>query len=138
MPKRRVKDVALNEKQKAFCEYYAACFNATEAAKKAGYSAKTARSIGQRLLTYVDVQGYLSTLQSRARANRIATIDEVMEYLSDTMRNKEERTNERTKAAQLLMDALSGREEQEEDNSITEIVIIPEDASGGERNEAGD
>lgn len=36
MPKRRVKDVALNEKQKAFCEYYAACFNATEAAKKAG------------------------------------------------------------------------------------------------------
>ena len=138
MPKRRVKEVALNEKQKAFCEYYAACFNATEAAKKAGYSAKTARSIGQRLLTYVDVQGYLSTLQSRARANRIATIDEVMEYLSDTMRNKEERTNERTKAAQLLMDALSGREEQEEDNSITEIVIIPEDASGGERNEAGD
>lgn len=130
--------MALNEKQKAFCEYYAACFNATEAAKKAGYSQKTARSIGQRLLTYVDVQAYLSTLQSRARTNRIATIDEVMEYLSDTMRNKEERTNERTKAAQLLMDALSGREEQEEDNSITEIVIVPEDASGGERNEAGD
>lgn len=138
MPKRRVEDVALNEKQKAFCEYYAACFNATEAAKKAGYSQKTARSIGQRLLTFVDVQGYLSTLQSRARANRIATIDEVMEYLSDTMRNKEERTNERTKAAQLLMDALSGREEIEGDSCITEIVIVPEDASGGERNEAGD
>ena len=137
MPKRRVEDVALNEKQKAFCEYYAACFNATEAAKKAGYSQKTARSIGQRLLTYVDVQNYLSTLQSRARTNRIATIDEVMEYLSDTMRNKEERTNERTKAAQLLIDALSGREESEEDSSITEIVIVPEDASGGNTDEAG-
>ena len=129
--------MALNEKQKAFCEYYAACFNATEAAKKAGYSQKTARSIGQRLLTYVDIQNYLSTLQSRARTNRIATIDEVMEYLSDTMRNKEERTNERTKAAQLLIDALSGREESEEDNSITEIVIVPEDASGGNTDEAG-
>lgn len=137
MPKRRVEDVALNEKQKAFCEYYAACFNATEAAKKAGYSQKTARSIGQRLLTYVDVQNYLSTLQSRARTNRIATIDEVMEYLSDTMRNEEERTNERTKAAQLLIDALSGREESEEDSSITEIVIVPEDASGGNTDEAG-
>lgn len=137
MPKRRVEDVALNEKQKAFCEYYAACFNATEAAKKAGYSQKTARSIGQRLLTYVDIQNYLSTLQSRARTNRIATIDEVMEYLSDTMRNEEERTNERTKAAQLLIDALSGREESEEDSSITEIVIVPEDASGGNTDEAG-
>ena len=136
MPKRRVEDVAINEKQKMFCEYYAACFNATEAAKKAGYSQKTARSIGQRLLTYVDVQNYLSTLQSRARTNRIATIDEVMEYLSDTMRNKEERTNERTKAAQLLIDALSGREESEEDSSITEIVIVPEDASGGNTDEA--
>lgn len=102
MPKRRVEDVALNEKQKAFCEYYAACFNATEAAKKAGYSQKTARSIGQRLLTYVDVQGYLSTLQSRARANRIASADEILEYLSGVIRNPEEATRERTKAAELL------------------------------------
>lgn len=137
MPKRRVEDVALNEKQKAFCEYYAACFNATEAAKKAGYSQKTAYSHGQRLLKNVETQNYLSTLQSRARTNRIATIDEVMEYLSDTMRNEEERTNERTKAAQLLIDALSGREESEEDSSITEIVIVPEDASGGNTDEAG-
>ena len=129
--------MALNEKQKAFCEYYAACFNATEAAKKAGYSQKTAYSHGQRLLKNVETQNYLSTLQSRARTNRIATIDEVMEYLSDTMRNKEERTNERTKAAQLLIDALSGREESEEDSSITEIVIVPEDASGGNTDEAG-
>lgn len=137
MPKRRVEDVALNEKQKVFCEYYAACFNATEAAKKAGYSQKTAYSHGQRLLKNVEIQNYLSTLQSRARTNRIATIDEVMEYLSDTMRNEEERTNERTKAAQLLIDALSGREESEEDSSITEIVIVPEDASGGNTDEAG-
>lgn len=138
MPQRRVKDVALNEKQKAFCEYYAACFNATEAAKKAGYSQKTAYSIGQRLLKNVETQNYLNTLQIGARTNRIATIDEVMEYLSDTMRNKEERTNERTKAAQLLIDALSDREEIEGDGCITEIVIVPEDASGGVRNEAGD
>lgn len=130
--------MALNEKQKAFCEYYAACFNATEAAKKAGYSQKTAYSIGQRLLKNVETQNYLNTLQIGARTNRIATIDEVMEYLSDTMRNKEERTNERTKAAQLLIDALSDREEIEGDGCITEIVIVPEDASGGVRNEAGD
>ena len=30
--------MSLNEKQKAFCEYYASSFNATESAKRARYS----------------------------------------------------------------------------------------------------
>ena len=94
--------MALNEKQKAFCEYYAACFNATEAAKKAGYSAKTAYSHGQRLLKNVEIQKYLNSIQNRARANRIASADEILEYLSEVIRNPEEATRERTKAAELL------------------------------------
>ena len=98
--------MALNEKQKAFCEYYASCFNAAEAARKAGYSEKTARTIGQQLLTKLDIQKYLQELKEAAQSSRIATIDEVLEYLSDTMRNKEEQTKERTKAAQILRDAL--------------------------------
>lgn len=92
----------LNERQKAFCEHYAACFNATEAAVKAGYSKKTAYSIGQRLLKNVEIQNYLQTLTEAAKTGRIATIDEVLTYLSDTMRNEEEQTKERTKAAELL------------------------------------
>jgi phage terminase small subunit len=36
----------LTDKQRLFIEYYLQCFNATEAAKKAGYSEKTAYSIG--------------------------------------------------------------------------------------------
>lgn len=102
MPGRRVKDVALNEKQKVFCEYYAACFNATDAAKKAGYSAKTAYSHGQRLLKHVEIQKYLNSIQNQARANRIASADEILEYLSGVIRNSEETTRERTKAAELL------------------------------------
>lgn len=98
--------MSFNEKQKAFCEYYAACFNAAEAARRAGYSEKTARAIGQRLLTNVDIQNYLQTLTEKAQSCRIATIEEVLTYLSDTMRNTEEQTKERTKAAQILRDAL--------------------------------
>jgi phage terminase small subunit len=36
----------LNARQKAFCEYYVASGNATEAAIKAGYSEKNARKSG--------------------------------------------------------------------------------------------
>ena len=99
--------MSLNERQKAFCEHYAACFNATEAAVKARYSKKTAYSIGQRLLKNVEIQNYLQTLTETAKTSRIATIDEVLTYLSDTMRNEEEQTKERTKAAQILREALS-------------------------------
>lgn len=48
--------MALNEKQERFVEEYLVDLNATQAAIRAGYSEKTARSIGQRLLTNVDIQ----------------------------------------------------------------------------------
>lgn len=50
----------MNQRQRAFCEAYLLSGNATEAAIKAGYSPKSARSIGQRLLTYVDIREYLA------------------------------------------------------------------------------
>ena len=46
----------LTNKQEFFCDEYLVDFNATRAAKVAGYSEKTARSQGQRLLTNVDIQ----------------------------------------------------------------------------------
>ena len=45
----------LTEKQKKFVDEYLIDLNATQAAIRAGYSEKTARSIGQRLLTNVDI-----------------------------------------------------------------------------------
>lgn len=92
----------LNERQKAFCEHYAACFNATEAAVKAGYSKKTAYSIGNENLKKPEIRNYLQTLTETAKTGRIATADEVLEYLSETMRDGAENRRERTKAAELL------------------------------------
>lgn len=45
----------LSTKQRLFVENYLVSPNATQAAIKAGYSEKTARSQGQRLLTNVDI-----------------------------------------------------------------------------------
>lgn len=50
----------LNDKQIRFCEEYLISFNATKSAIKAGYSKKTAKSQGQRLLTNVDIQAKLT------------------------------------------------------------------------------
>lgn len=119
--------MSLNEKQKAFCEFYAACLNATEAAKKAGYSEKTAYSIGHRLLKNIETQKYIQQLATKAKTNRIATIDEVLQYLTTTMRNTEEQTRERTKAAQQLLEVLSGS--GNEDSEQTGFVISVEDCS---------
>lgn len=68
----------LNERQKAFCEYYAASFNATESAKKAGYSQKTAYSIGQENLKKPEIQKYLAELTETAKSSRIATIERLL------------------------------------------------------------
>ena len=119
--------MSLNEKQKAFCEFYAACLNATEAAKKAGYSEKTAYSIGHRLLKNIETQKYIQQLATKAKTNRIATIDEVLQYLTTTMRNAEEQTRERTKAAQQLLEVLSGS--GEDDSKQEGFVISVEDCS---------
>ena len=118
----------LNEKQKAFCEFYASTFNATESAVKAGYSKKTGYSIGQRLLKNVEVKSYIEQLTKPSKTHRIATIQEVMEYLSETMRNPEEITRERTKAAQILSEVLA-KTKTEDDEPIEGISVEFEDAS---------
>lgn len=114
--------MALTDKQRAFCEHYASCLNATEAAKRSGYSVKTARSQGNRLLTNVDIQKYIAELTKPKQEFRIATIDEALQYLSDTMRNAEELTRERTKAAQLLIEVLSEGNANETDEGIKVVI----------------
>jgi phage terminase small subunit len=56
--------MALNEKMKLFADHYLITINATESAKKAGYSEKTAYSQGQRLLKHVEVRAYIDDKQN--------------------------------------------------------------------------
>lgn len=72
----------LTPKQRLFVEEYLACLNAAEAARRAGYSEKTARSQGQRLLTYADI----ATAIKRGLAERAMPADEVLSRLADMAR----------------------------------------------------
>ena len=78
----------LNARQKAFCEYYVVCSNATEAAIKAGYSKKTARVIGQENLTKPALKKYIDELMQKLESERIASAEEVLQNLTAMMRGE--------------------------------------------------
>ena len=78
----------LNARQKAFCEYYVACGNATEAAIKAGYKEKNARKIGSENLTKMDIKAYVDELMQKLESERTASAKEVLEMLTSSMRGE--------------------------------------------------
>lgn len=118
----------MNDRQRKFCELYAANPNATEAAKAAGYSAATAYAIGQRLLKNVEIKKYINSLTAAEHTERIANLTETLEYLTAVMRNTKELTRERTKAAQQLIAILQS--DHTDDEPITGITVRFIDASG--------
>lgn len=62
----------LNHKRWLFVEEYLKDLNAAAAARRAGYSEKTARSMGQQLLTNIDIQAQLQKrMKERAEATEI-------------------------------------------------------------------
>ncbi|MHA7967701.1 terminase small subunit [Paenibacillus sp. CAU 1782] len=78
----------MREQHKAFADYYIETQNATEAAKKAGYSEKTAYSIGSRLLKKVEIDAYIKERMLSKEADRVANQDEILEFLTSVMRGE--------------------------------------------------
>lgn len=75
----------MNNRQKLFVTEYLIDFNATQAAIRAGYSEKTARSQGQRLLTNVDIKNVIKEEREKLQDENIATAKDVEEFLSQAM-----------------------------------------------------
>ena len=62
--------------------------NATDAAIKAGYSAKTANRIGSENLSKLDIKNYIDEKLKEIESRKIADAAEVMRYLTSVMRNE--------------------------------------------------
>lgn len=71
----------MNEKQKKFCNEYLIDLNATQAAIRAGYSEKTARSIANENLTKPDIQKYIQELQEGIKKRNKISQDEIVQDL---------------------------------------------------------
>ena len=78
----------LTPKQKAFADCYIECGNATEAARKAGYSEKASRFIGSENLTKPNISAYIAERMQAQNEARVASADEVLQFFSSVMRGE--------------------------------------------------
>ena len=76
----------LNEKQKAFADYYIESLNAYESAKRAGYSEAYAKSQSYKLLENVGIKNYIDERMESKDNYRIASQDEILQILTDIAR----------------------------------------------------
>ena len=80
--------IIMNERQKRFVDEYIICANATQAAIKAGYSKRSARQIGEKLLTKHDISVQVKERLGQMESKRLADAQEVLEFLSAVIRGQ--------------------------------------------------
>lgn len=97
----------LTEMQKRFIDFYIETANATKACEMAGYKGKNLNRIGSQNLSKLD--RFIKIKLQEKENNRIASQDEVLQYLTKVMRGEEKdqfgldaSLQDRTKCAELL------------------------------------
>lgn len=97
----------MNLRQRLFCEYYLGecCGNAEQAAIKAGYSSKSARTGANKLLQKAQIQQYITQKSSEIATSNIASIQQIQEFWTNIMADEEEATKNRLRASELLAKA---------------------------------
>ena len=78
----------MNAKQRKFADEYLIDCNATQAAIRAGYSPKTAYSIGEENLKKPELKTYIEQQLERIHNEKTADAQEVLEYLTAVMRGE--------------------------------------------------
>lgn len=78
----------LNDRQKAFADYYIESLNAFESAIRAGYSENYAKSRSYELLENVGIKNYIDEKMKEIQSERIAKAEEVLAFLSASLRGE--------------------------------------------------
>lgn len=78
----------LNDRQKAFADYYIESLNAEQSAIKAGYSEKYARGNAHKLVANGCIKNYIEEKLKEIESNRIAKAEEVLAFLSASLRGE--------------------------------------------------
>ena len=80
--------MALTPKQQAFADYYIECGNATEAAKRAGYSENNVGENAAKTLKNPNVSAYIAERMEQQNRKRVADANEVIEFYTAVMRGE--------------------------------------------------
>lgn len=78
----------LTIKQARFVDYYIQTGNASEAARRAGYSPKTSYSIGEENLRKPEIRQAVEKRLKELESQRIAETKEVLEHLTSVLRGE--------------------------------------------------
>ena len=78
-----IKDKKLMQRKLEFVEHFLVTKNATESAKRCGYSEKSAYNQGYRLMKDDDVQKMLACELEKSRERNLADSDEIIERLKE-------------------------------------------------------
>lgn len=122
----------LNERRKKFISAYLETLNASEAARQAGYKGRS-NTIGQRLLTNVDIKGIISEeLKARMDADRESVKARVLTLWNAVSATSSESMRDRLKASELLAKYAGLLTERVEitgkDGAPIEYIKLPETA----------
>ena len=125
----------LTEKQKRFIDFYIETGNATESARMAGYQAKTDKAMGNIGSENLEKLGVFIQKKLNAKENsRIASQDEVLEYLTKVMRGQEKdqfgfdaSLQDRTKCAELLGKRYGTFKEKVDVGGAVPVIISGDD-----------
>ena len=118
--------VEITEKQKKFCDEYIISCNAREAYKKVYSSTKketVVDSAASRLLSNVKVIEYIKAKRIPLAKATIASMEEVREFWSNTMRSESNEPKDRLKASELIAKSNGAFLEKVEHSGGIEFVI---------------
>lgn len=127
MAQRKIKPDYLSQKQFDFLENWLQTNNIKDSAVKAGYSEKTAHVQGSRFLATTKAKKYITERMAEMDAEKIATSNEVLQYLTSVMRGEvkdqfdlDPSLSDRNKAANLLANILLKANEK----SVIPVQIV--------------
>ena len=109
----------LTLKQQKFADEYLISGNATDAAIKAGYAKRSARSIGQENLTKPDIKNYIAERRKEIESHKIMDAKEAMQLLTSIARGE-------TKETVIISAGTDVYEEEKEADLKTRISAIKE------------
>lgn len=120
----------LTQKQKVFCEEYIKTGNASDAARKAGYSPKTAPFIGAENLKKPQISAYIKSRLDEQDAALVADANEVLRFYSAVMRGEirdqfglDPSLADRIKAADSLAKRLAAAEGKLSADMAVKVII---------------
>lgn len=136
----------LTVKQQKFADEYVISGNATQAAELAGYAKRSAHSIGAENLQKPAIASYIESRLKEISDGKIADQQEILEYLTATMRGEETESvatakgiytdvevgaKDRVKAAELLGKRLAMWTEKRDVTATVGTVQITDDIPAG-------